>query len=140
VRIEIAGRIDPLTIVPLLSAAAAAEPVETQAASDGPQLVLPAAWEQRCHLGLDELQRHYFTASDRFVEEVPLQTDEPVAASGRASDVALTAGLDRQLTALILGGRSCVPPIASAAHRRHSDRLLRRYQSTAARLVDALAV
>ncbi len=141
VRIEIAGRIDPLTIVPLLPADAPTQSVEMQGAGDGPQLVLPAAWEQRCHLGLDELQRHYFTASDRFAEEVRLQADEQATVGGRhAPDVALTAGLDRQLTALILGGRSCVQPIASAAHRRQRDRLLRRYQSTAARLVDALAV
>lgn len=139
VRPEISGRIDPLTIVPLLPDKLPAESAE-RLDDIGPQLELPAAWEQRCHLGLDELQRHYFTASERFAEEVVLPADEQAAGQGGAdADVALTAALERQLTALVLGGRNCVPPITSAAHRRQRERLLARYQSTAARLLETLA-
>lgn len=138
VRPEIAGRLDPLTIVPLLPDTLPGETAE-RPEDTGPQLVLPTAWEQRCHLGLDELQRHYFTASDRFAEEMVLPADEQAAGQGGAdTDVALTAALERQLTALVLGGRSCVPAIASAAHRRQRERLLARYQSTAARLLEML--
>ncbi|TWU01627.1 hypothetical protein [Neorhodopirellula pilleata] len=122
VRLDRAGWIDALSF---------------RAGSDN--VSLPEAWGGRCHLGLDELKRHYFRNTERFAMEVddrPRFDEDSIASDGGD----LFPGLTRRLTTLVLGGRGAVGSIGSATHRRDRARLRSRGQVTAAAMLDALAV
>ncbi|OYP33076.1 hypothetical protein [Rhodopirellula sp. MGV] len=122
-RHDSAGLIDALTI----------EPVNDD--SDSPRLVLPDEWHERCHLGLDTLQRHHITRTERFASEV-----EFGESTSAANQPVVAQPLSRRTLAMVLGGRRAVPPFTSDSHRRDKRRLIQQAQPTAAELLDLLAI
>ncbi|WP_164103694.1 hypothetical protein [Candidatus Laterigemmans baculatus] len=127
-RLDAAGEMDLLAVTP-------ADPAE---ADDGPQpptFNLPPSWDGLCNLGLDKLQRHHLQGIERWSDEVVWDRDPRQSVT---VDDGLAA-LRRRLIGVALGGLDGIPPIGTAAHQRDLTRLQRRYQSTAAQLVDDLA-
>jgi len=127
VRLDQAGWIDALSFRPL---------------SDN--LTFPETWSGRCHLGLDELKRHYFQNTQRFASDTDDRSnqrgvldcdEEPVRYTG----VDLFPGLQRRCVAAVIGGRGAVGSIGSSTHRRDHARLESRGQRTAADMLNLLA-
>ena len=106
------------------------------------EVSFPSSWAGRCHLGLDELKRHYFEKTERFATEVNkgeigLSNDDSVSSSNRFD---LFPSLSRRCSALVIGGSGAVGSVSASVHLRDQQRLVSRGQSTAARLLDALAI
>ncbi|MCO8121992.1 hypothetical protein NHH03_09610 [Stieleria sp. TO1_6] len=120
------GSIDPLMICPLAQDDAT------------PRLELPESWRGVCQLGLDRLERHFFSHTDQFGDTDTLNgTGSPGGLSLSNSD--LSPGLTRQLSALVLGGRRSVAALGSRSHRRQVRALQRRNQTMAASLAETIA-
>ncbi len=105
---------------------------------DDPRLELPESWQNVCQLGLDRLERHFFSRTDPEVGSSSLAAG--VDSRGQAEpSVDGVAGLARQQRTLVLGGRGSVASPVSAGHRRMIRMLQRQLLPTAARLADAVA-
>lgn len=106
----------------------------TQSDDEIPQLALPEDWCNLCNLGLDRLERHHFTKTERWGVEIELTSDAPMS---RQDDG--LAELERRLSAVALGGYLAVPNLGSETHRRDFQALHGRGQPIAARLQEILA-
>ncbi|WP_182866448.1 hypothetical protein [Stieleria mannarensis] len=107
-------------------------------ASEGPRLELPESWQNVCQLGLDRLERHFFSDTDPDEETSErLAGDRP--GNRTESRVEGVPGLARQQLALVLGGRGSVASPGSGGHRRMIRTLKQQLLPTAVRLADALA-
>jgi hypothetical protein len=110
------------------------------------ELVLPDSWAGRCHLGLDELKRQYFTNADRYATEVnePASSDENqelrMLSLTSSATIDLFPGLDQRCLAMVVGGRGAVGSVGSATHRRDQIRLRSRGQLNAVQMLDRLAI
>ncbi|QDV88393.1 hypothetical protein [Planctomycetes bacterium TBK1r] len=105
---------------------------------DDPRLELPESWQNVCQLGLDRLERHFFSRTDPEPGSPALAAT--VDSRGQAEpSVDGVAGLARQQRTLVLGGRGSVASPASGGHRRMIRMLKRQLLPTAARLADAVA-
>ena len=127
VRLDQAGWIDALSFRPL---------------SD--DLTFPEGWLGRCHLGLDELKRHYFQNTNRFAVDIEDQSNNRHVSVGndapvRYAGVDLFPGLESRCAAAVIGGRGAVGSIGSTTHRRDHARLESRGQRTAADMLNLLA-
>ncbi|QDV47712.1 hypothetical protein Enr13x_76230 [Stieleria neptunia] len=105
---------------------------------DDPRLELPDSWRNVCQLGLDRLERHFFSRTDPEADAPSLAAAEDARGQTEPS-VDGVAGLARQQLALVLGGRGSVASPASAGHRRMIRTLTRQMLPTAAKLADAVA-
>ncbi len=123
-----AGSVDALMICPVRPG----KPVRPgdDDGEDLPVLELPESWRGRCQLGLDRLERHYFSMTDH-VEQTPFAGTN---FSRPSSGIFFVRGLTEQHTALALGGRGSVPAPGSSQGRRVERELLQRNQTTAAQI------
>ena len=135
-RLDAAGEVDLIAIAPLASSSMDTDP-NAEAASDGqPQMALPPQWEGVCNVGLDRLQRQHFVGIQRWSDEASIGEDQ-------SRQHAPSDGLDslrRRLNGLAMGGRVAVPALGSSTHRREQRRLQQSYQTTAAQLLEVLAI
>ena len=106
--------------------------------SDRPHLELPGSWQNVCQLGLDRLERHFFSQTDPEDDLRPRRpTENNRSETGPRTD--LVAGLGRQQIALVLGGRGSIASPSSQGHRRMIRKLKRQMLPTAAELAEAVA-
>ncbi|HBJ38266.1 MAG TPA: hypothetical protein DDZ51_26635 [Planctomycetaceae bacterium] len=101
-----------------------------------PQIAFPPQWEGVCNVGLDRLQRQHFIGIQRWSDETNLGDDQ-------SRHLLPSDGLDslrRRLNGLAMGGRVAVPALGSSTHRREQRRLQQSYQTTAAQLLELLAI
>jgi hypothetical protein len=130
-RLAIAGEVELIAI-------ASGDSPQTHGVSKGepPTLNLPTPWEGVCNVGVDRLEQRYIHGIQRWSEEVPVESESlgpKVATDGLES-------LRRRLTGIALGGRVAVPALGSSTHRREQRILEQSYQSTAAQLLELLAI
>lgn len=114
------------------------------------EVTLPDHWMGRCHLGLDELHRHHFQNTQRYVEDIDHQLKQPSrdepdvfirdAPEIRSSGSDLFPGLEKRCAAVVIGGRSSVGSVSSRTHRQAHARLVARGQRTAAEMINQLAM
>ncbi|QEF96230.1 hypothetical protein Mal15_02570 [Stieleria maiorica] len=106
--------------------------------NEGPRLALPESWQNVCQLGLDRLERHFFSDTDPDDETCErLVGDRP--GDPTESRVNGVPGLARQQLALVLGGRGSVASPTSGGHRRMIRTMKQQLLPTAAKLADAVA-
>lgn len=105
---------------------------------DDPRLDLPESWQNVCQLGLDRLERHFFSQTD---PELGSPSLAAAVDSRRQTEPSIdgVAELARQQRTLVLGGRGSVASPGSGGHRRMIRMLKRQLLPTAARLADAVA-
>lgn len=135
-RLDAAGEVDLIAIAPLVSSSMNTDP-NVEVARDGqPQMAFPPQWEGVCNVGLDRLQRQHFVGIQRWSDEAQIGEDksrQDVPSDGLDS-------LRRRLNGLAMGGRVAVPSLGSSTHRREQRRLQQSYQTTAAQLLEVLAI
>jgi hypothetical protein len=135
-RLGAAGEVDLIAIAPLASSSTDTDP-NVEAASEGrPNMAFPPQWEGVCNVGLDRLQRQHFVGIQRWSDETTFGDDKSRQdAPGDGLD-----SLRRRLNGLAIGGRVAVPALGSSTHRREQRRLQQSYQTTAAQLLEVLAI
>lgn len=135
-RLDAAGEVDLIAIAPLVLSPMDTDP-NVEAASDGqPRMAFPPQWDGVCNVGLDRLQRQHFVGIQRWSDEACIGEDK---SRQHTADDGLDS-LRRRLNGLAMGGRVAVPALGSSTHRREQRRLQQSYQTTAAQLLEALAI
>ncbi len=110
------------------------------------ELVLPDSWAGRCHLGLDELKRQYFSNAERYATEVDESVNSgekqklPMPPLRSSATTDLFPGLEQRCLAMVVGGRGAIGSVGSATHRRDQVRLRSRGQLNAIQMLDHLAI
>lgn len=135
-RLDAAGEVDLIAIAPLASSSMDTDPNVDAASDKQPRMAFPPQWEGVCNVGLDRLQRQHFVGIQRWSDEANIGEDE-------SRQHAPSDGLDslrRRLNGLAMGGRVAVPALGSSTHRREQRRLQQSYQTTAAQLLEVLAI
>lgn len=129
-RLEAEGELDLIAIAPTESS------IEDSSNVGRPGMILSLQWKGLCNMGLDRLQRHHFTGIQRWSDEIEL-------VGHTAGPVSPKDGLDslrRRLNGPPRGGRVAIPALGSSTHRREQRRLQQSYQTTAAQLLEVLAI
>jgi hypothetical protein len=140
-RLDAAGEVDLIAFAATDSSPAGSCSNDTgrnvEALGNGqPQMAFPPQWEGVCNVGLDRLQRQHFFGIHRWSDET--RFGEVESRQRSPSD-----GLDplrRRLNGLAMGGRLTVPALGSSTHRRDERNLRQSYQTTAAQLLEVLAI